>query len=106
MYLDQNRVEPIGSGNESNGFEEFDEDGYDSEDDDDPFNKFKAQDDSFERIDSRGKKMKLRRTKLSYDIRFPDPVMRYFSFATINFDSEKLLTQKELKLRANSLAYS
>mmetsp|Transcript_23364 Transcript_23364/g.31296 ORF Transcript_23364/g.31296 Transcript_23364/m.31296 type:complete len:120 (-) Transcript_23364:159-518(-) len=55
----------------------------------------------WERFDSRGKKMKLRRVKVAH------PPMRHIpeSFAVINFNPNTYITQKDLKLRATSIVY-
>ena len=55
----------------------------------------------WERFDSRGKKMKLRRVKV-----FRPPMSNIAeSFATINFNPNTYITQKDLKLRATSIVY-
>lgn len=54
-----------------------------------------------ERFDSRGKKMKLKRGSIVHP-----PLERLgFSFATINFHPNTLITQSDLKQRANSAVY-
>ena len=55
----------------------------------------------WERFDSRGQKMKLRRVKV-----FRPPMSNIAeSFATINFNPNTYITQKDLKLRATSIVY-
>ena len=52
--------------------------------------------------------MHVRKTNIKQDIRFVDSqtgVVAY-SFATVNIDPKLYLTQKELKQRANTLAYA
>ena len=55
----------------------------------------------WERFDSRGKKMKLRRCKVLH------PPLRNIqeSFAVLNFNPQTYITQKDLKLRATSIVY-
>lgn len=52
--------------------------------------------------------MKIRRTELRHDIRFVDRIngVAVSSFATVNIDPNKYLSMKELKNRANTLAYA
>lgn len=56
----------------------------------------------FERFDSRGHKMRLRRAKVD------NPLMERLekSYACVNFDPNSLITQKDLKARATSIVYS
>ena len=61
----------------------------------------------FDRLDSRGKMIQVRRTGIRHDIRFMDPNKGpEYKFATIDIDHNLYLTPNELKQRANSLAYS
>ena len=56
----------------------------------------------FERFDSRGHKMRLRRGKID------NPLMERLekSYACVNFEPGSLITQKDLKVRATSIVYS
>ena len=65
-------------------------------------------DDVFERLDSRGKIQKLRKTQFQHGFRFIDHTTGAIvsSFATVNINPNMYLGVKELKMRANSLAYS
>eukprot|EP00347_Sterkiella_histriomuscorum_P011501 403372213 len=66
-------------------------------------NQFKAIiDDHFERLDSRGKRIKIRRVHVQQEVLGEIG----YPFSTINFHPLTYITQHELKARANSLAYS
>ena len=87
-------------------------DGCDSDSDDDARNGKAGgglgSQDSFDRLDSRGKQMRVRRARLQHEIRYTDSQTQAtaYSFATVNLDPSTYLTQQELKQRAKSLAHS
>ena len=65
------------------------------------------EDEYFDRIDSKGKRIQIRRVDEEYELRYYEPSLsRYIhSFAKINIQGNTLPTQKELSLRAKTLAY-
>ncbi|CDW77124.1 UNKNOWN [Stylonychia lemnae] len=66
-------------------------------------NQFKAIiDDQFERLDSRGKRIKIRRVHVHQEVMGEIG----YPFSTMNFHPLTYITQHELKARANSLAYA
>lgn len=58
-------------------------------------------------MDSKGKHMRIRRVYEDHDMRYYDPGLQtmIYSFAKINIQGNTLPTQKELSLRAKTLAY-
>lgn len=66
------------------------------------------EEDTYERVDSRGKLITFSKTAMNHGLRYVDATSQQpvSSFATVNIDPLKYLSVKELKHRANSLAYS
>lgn len=83
-----------------------------SDSDDDEISELKKQkmeslQNKYERLDSRGKKILIRRIGLQHEIRYCDPELQdyVYSYAKVNLDPSTYLSTQELKARATSFAH-